>query len=390
MKYNDKIKILMPVVYPVGGIRSYIKYTFRKYDKSKFEITLISTEQEWLDIIKEDMKGYFMNTMVPTRKSDKKSLAMTIFKTLLNEKYDIIHSQGYTAGIITCMINMVFKVPHIVTLHHVFNADQYSDMIWKKYGFIRRKIIENILNQADYVQAVSNDAMNNVKENFPVFRGKNSKLIVIKNGINVESFLENKENCANLLIKEEGKITIGFLGRYMPEKGFEYIIDAVDILVYEKNITNFKVVTVGGFGGFIREYKKIIINKRLVDYFQFLDFIENVSGVLKQFDVLLLPSLGEACPLVPMEALICGIPVIAFNSIGLREVLSDTPAIMVETKNVQELANAIIGFMNNMQNYKATFIRFVPFAVRKYDVKDTSEKLRLIYNNILKNNKKMI
>ena len=69
---------------------------------------------------------------------------------------------------------------------------------------------------------------------------------------------------------------------------------------------DFRVVTVGGFGGFIREYKKEIEKKNLKDYFIFLNFQEKVAPVMKMFDILLIPSLGEACPLVPMEGLICG------------------------------------------------------------------------------------
>jgi glycosyltransferase involved in cell wall biosynthesis len=354
-----------------------------KLNKDKYEITLLSTQKKWIDTIRKDLKDHAVHTIVTKPNNIRLNFALAIFKALINKNIDIIHSQGYTAGIITCIVNKIFKVPHIITLHHVFNADQYSDKIWAKYGSIRKSIISYILMGANYIQAVSDDAKENTLEQFPILKKYYKNMIVIKNGIDTKALLVDDGSNTNT-IREDENIIIGFLGRYMPEKGFEYIIKLVDKLVNENHVRNIRIVTVGGYGGFIREYKKEIDKRGLNTYFKFHDFVENVGHLLKQFDVLLIPSLGEAGPLVPMEALVCGVPVIAFSAIGLREVLYDTPAIMVEVKNIDALKDAIMYYIDNKCNIKESFKNYIPIAIGRYDSEEKAKDLEKIYM-ILKN-----
>ncbi len=59
-------------------------------------------------------------------------------------------------------------------------------------------------------------------------------------------------------VRDPGFFYIGYFGRYMPEKGFPHLIETVDILVNQRNIRNIRILSVGGFGEFIREYQKEI------------------------------------------------------------------------------------------------------------------------------------
>jgi glycosyltransferase involved in cell wall biosynthesis len=385
MSVKRKTKVLVPVRYPVGGIRSYIKYTYRNLTPGKYEFTILGTEHKWLSLIKEDLHG--MDVEIVVAHNNLKSMAKGIFSTMRRSRYDLIHSQGYTAGVLGCFINVVFRIPHLITLHHVFNADQFSDTFWDKYGGMKRVFIERILSKADIIQCVSRDAQENFLAQFPSFLRRMDNLSTIYNGININAFMDDNGSDDCLDVKEDGKFILGFLGRYMPEKGFGYIIDAIDLLVKKKGVTDIKVVTVGGFGGFIREFKKELGKREIQEYFDFRDFTTNVRKYLIQFDVLLVPSLGEACPLVPMEALICGTPVIAFSSIGLRDVLRDTPAIMVERKNVGALVEAIIEYLRHKREWKKKFREYIPTATERFDVRHTARQLESAYVSLLNRKK---
>ena len=381
---KERLRILIPIRYPVGGIRTYLKYTHGILEKDQYEFSFLAPSIEWLNHIKNDFSDFKVKT-ISTKKGYNStiSLLLSIFRALLRDEYDLIHSQGYTAGIVSILAHIVFRLPHIITLHHVFGERQFSDSFWDKYAFLKKYAIEFLLTMADVIQTVSNDAQENLLQYFPGLRKKPEKLKAIRNGINIKEFNYNNRNNDIPFKKEKGTFYMGFLGRYMPEKGFEYIIRAVDVLVNESETKNIRVISVGGFGGFIREYQKEIEAMGLSRYFEFLHFFENVTPVLKNIELLLIPSLGESCGLVPMEGLVCATPIIAFSCLGVREVLKNTPAIMVPLRDIKRTANEILKMMNDYGNIKRKFEDFEPEARKRFDSRITAKNLEELFYNLV-------
>ncbi|MEZ4600291.1 MAG: glycosyltransferase family 4 protein [Syntrophotaleaceae bacterium] len=379
---SSKYTILVPVKYPVGGIRTYIKYTFIKFDKYKYEFILASQDCKRAEDLKEEFGDINFKVISSSSKNDFFALAKTVLKALIFQKIDLIHSQGYTAGLITCIINLFFQKPHIITLHHVFRAGQLSDSFWETFPRLKRKLIELILKRASLIQAVSEDARINLLQNFPGLSKLGARIVANSNGIDIDGFIKSTE------IKEKIQLPgniflLGFLGRFMPEKGFPYIIDIVEELIKKHQFTEFRVVSIGTFGGFFREYKKIIEQRELTQYFIFPGFVKNTYNALSKIHILLIPSLGEACPLVPMEALIAGTPVIGFSCIGLREVLAGTPGILVPVKDVDGMVKEILNIKSNFQQMKTEFIDFIPVAKARFDVTNTAIRLEQLYKQLL-------
>lgn len=381
---TNKVNILVPVKYPVGGIRTYLKYTYGNLDRNKYSFTLLGLDPDWLKLIKNDLQKHEVNLVLGNEKENTFGIGRLIFKALLASKFDIIHSQGYTSGVIASLVNLLFRIPHIITLHHVFNAGQYSDTFWQRHVWVKRFTLERILNRADVIQSVSLDARENILSTFPLFRKKPDKIVVIPNGVDVDTFVNNGKNNEVLLGGYDNTFIIGFLGRYMPEKGFPHLIEAVDYLVKQRKVKDFKVLSIGGFGGFIREYKKEVNRRGLTQYFEFLGFVENVYHFLTQVHAVVIPSLGEAAGIVSMEALIAGVPVVAFSCIGLREVLADTPAIMVPVGDYEAMANEVVRVKKDYENIKRGFEDFIPKAKERYSVDNTSKKLEEVFSKLIK------
>jgi glycosyltransferase involved in cell wall biosynthesis len=66
--------------------------------------------------------------------------------------------------------------------------------------------------------------------------------------------------------------------------------------------------------------------------------VYGIAGMLKDFDVLLMPSRFEGLPLLAVEALMAGVPVVAFDSPGLREVFPAGYPLLAPTQNVEAIA----------------------------------------------------
>jgi glycosyltransferase involved in cell wall biosynthesis len=95
--------------------------------------------------------------------------------------------------------------------------------------------------------------------------------------------------------------------------------------------------------------------------------------LLKGLDVVAIPSVSEAGPLLPMEAMVAGVPIIGTDCIGLREVLRDTPSRMVRAANSVELANAIEAEMRNPSTAEAR--AFAPQARSRFDVRQQAGRM---------------
>jgi glycosyltransferase involved in cell wall biosynthesis len=122
----------------------------------------------------------------------------------------------------------------------------------------------------------------------------------------------------------------------------------------------------------------MIVRKGLMEYFRFMPFAPNIAETIRGVDVVVMPSLWEACPLQPMETLVCGTPLICTNCIGLREVISDTPARVVPISDAQALTDAIYSEINFSS--KDDFIAFREVAKNRYDVMKTKEEIVDLYN----------
>ena len=389
---SNTIKLLTVIRNPLGGIRTYIKYTYGSLNSRKYQITILSAKEEEKDsdYIKYDLKNLDVKIIYAKGKYQNIMLLFSIFRVLYKSNIDIIHSQGLTAAVLSVLGNAISRKPHIITSHDVFRNDQFLPPL----GNFKKKILAFLLGMPDVIQSVGNDAQQNLIDFLPSLKKKKTKLVVIKNGIRIESFISNTDTGDHSLRKglgyEEDTILFGFLGRFMPQKGFITLIDALEELSRAEELTRpFRVIAFGD-GDFIREYTRIIENKNLCKYFIFYGFCPNINERMVDLDAVVMPSLWEAFGLVAAESLIMGCPVIASDCIGLREVVANTPAIIVKSGDSHSLAMAIKNFIMNPEPTKRHTLQFVPLAKQRFNIENTAKQLdELIHVTIYKSKLKL-
>src|SRR4051812_9357126 len=125
MKKDERERILVLVRHPVGGIRTYLKYTYNRLSPEKYAFTIVTIKGAEVDLIEQDLKDF---NPVLVRVEGRK-LNWEMFKAarriLKRERIAMIHSQGLTAGLIGIAANLASGRPHLVTSHDVFREDQF-------------------------------------------------------------------------------------------------------------------------------------------------------------------------------------------------------------------------------------------------------------------------
>ena len=135
-----------------------------------------------------------------------------------------------------------------------------------------------------------------------------------------------------------------FVGRLIPEKGVHFLIRAVEIL-RERGIEAHCRVVGSSFagGGKVTPYVKMLrrSSPSNVSFEGFRAHTEIVSEY-RQADIVCCPSVSQdPFPGVPLEAMACGVPVVATRVGGIPEIAVDGGVLLVEPKSALQLADAL-------------------------------------------------
>ena len=168
---------------------------------------------------------------------------------------------------------------------------------------------------------------------------------LLMNAIDMSKFKPNdlmRNKNRNRLGIEKKRYAILFVGRLEKPKGPGYLLECIPFL--NSQGFNFHIFLAGD--GTYKDYlENYVMRNRFETQVTFLGQISHVELPLyyNMADVLVLPSEMEGIPMVILEALACGTPVVASNVGGIPDVVIDhTNGIILDDLNPKRLASAII------------------------------------------------
>lgn len=366
---NLNLNILVVARWPLGGIRTYMRYMFSHFPvECKLTVLAASTQED--AALAEDVRSYGASFRLAKVKGTL-DFAAAVRSELSNKRYDIILSQGFVSVVAVYLANIVYRVPHILTIHGIVEPQYLSGRL----GFLKRRFLGWVLSQVTVLYGVSADILQHLYEEFPRLRTNGPQPLVILNGVEPGMFDLLPDQPLNLRAQlgiADRTFLFGFFGRFMPQKGFDLLIEAVERIRTEQPETDVAVVAVGS-GDYIREYQAKIRNKRLEPYFHFLPFQPLVHHLYPQVNVVVMPSRWEASGLLAMEALCTGVPLIASDCIGLRETVKDTPAFITISEDQNDLVACMLSTIKDSK--LISFQDFRTEARKRYDVASSAQKL---------------
>ena len=323
--------------------------------KEKFEI--VRTNENNVDTIR-----------VYYKKPENKILSLIRFyranmKALkLCRKPDLIHVHILTRlGVIAWIQKILHKTPYIITEH------------WSRYlpgndfgGFLRKLFTKIVVRNAETVTTVTENLAIAMKNHGL----KNDKYVVLPNVVNLDMFHISKRNnnpCKIIHIscfEDKSKNISGLLEslKIIDDKGIDFkcklIGEGMDLNLMKEKAKELQLINKVSFTGLLQ-------GQALAD--------ELSSG-----DFLVLSSNYENMPVVILEALASGLPVVSTNVGGIKEMIDDTKGILVKPRNKEALAEAMIKMIETHKNYDANYLR--NSVIEKYGYESVGRFLDSIYN----------
>lgn len=302
-------------------------------------------------------------------------ILMLFFNTLwVARKADLIHAHWSLSGLAGVIAGKLLNKQVAVMLHHG-NISLKKDPLIK---FVAKKS-NIVLCNSSYTQS-------------KVLQGNvNRKCSVISPGVDIERF--HPQIDTRVFFSREPDIPrnrplILSLGRLIGWKGFEYLIDAMQMM----HTDPLPYLLIGGRGPLKKNLELHIKQKGIEDRIKLMGPIpyEFIHHYYAAVDAFILPSIvdregnTEGLGVVLLEALACGKPCVASNVGGIPDIIKDGKnGFLVEPKNSRALADRITALIENeilrqkMSEYGRRFVE------NNFSWKAKAQELYITYQKLI-------
>ncbi len=304
------------------------------------------------------------------------------FKTFLEcvKSSDLIHVHGhpYLSSLYAAKVAKLYGKPLVLTQHNTFI--EYNNF-WNHAEKLNDIVIgRQTLNWAGKIIAVSN-----ATKNYVLGLGADpKKTVVLHNGVDLNRFKPltgiKDEMRKKLGIPKDASIALT-VRRLVYKNGIDTLIESAKIAIKENPRLIFLVVGRGPDSNQVKaktEQLGIQKNFRLAGFISDRDLplYYNVA------DFFVLPSKsGEGLPLVALEAMACGLPVIATNVGGISEIMIDGYGKLVPPNSPASLAEAVLEFSHKQFEHGKRDLRAL--IEQKYSWDKNVKKLVEIYEELI-------
>ncbi|OGI26436.1 MAG: hypothetical protein A3J76_00560 [Candidatus Moranbacteria bacterium RBG_13_45_13] len=238
------------------------------------------------------------------------------------------------------------KTKTVVTIHDL--AFKFFPHFFPKKDLRRLNYFTDYaIGKSDRIIAVSNSTKNDILKLYPGIR--NEKIKVIYHGYDKKLFHENisQEKIEEVKARYALRVSryVIYVGAIQPRKNISVLIDAFESLRREKSYEDVGLVIAGDLGWLYDDTVSKI--EKAENVFATGKFeTEDLPALLRGAEAFVLPSLYEGFGLPLIEAMACGVPVIAADNSSLSEIVGES-GLLFKAKNADSLTEALRKLLEN-------------------------------------------
>ena len=346
------------VVYELATRMKQKGHEVTVYDRSTKHISGVQLDKRC------DYRGVKISSVWTVEKKGFAALTSSFFAAIKSAfgDFDVvhIHAEGPAA---VCLIPKLGGKKVIVTVHGLdWARAKWGGFASKYIKFGEKQAVKN----ADEIIVLSKSVQDYFEKKYC------RKTVYIPNGVCRPNIVLPDKIIKYWNIEKDSYVL--FLGRIVPEKGLNYLIDA-----WRGVKTNKKLVITGGSSdtnGFLNELKKTAGSNVIFTGFQQGRILEELFSNAYLY---VLPSDLEGMPLSLLEAMSYGNCCVTSDIPECKEVVEDK-AITFPKGNVEELRSVIQELLNNPKKVQKYKDEAADFICRKYNWDEVVEKTLDIYN----------
>lgn len=362
---NKKILFVATVT---GHIKAFHTPYLKLFKEMGYEVHVASKGNDEIKYCDQHFEIPFSRT--PLKKQN--IMAYKMLKKIINlNQYEIIHCHTPVGGVLTRLAAKKArkKATRVIYTAHGFHFYKGAPL---KNWFIYYPIEKYLSRYTDTLITITKEDYELAKKKF-----KKVKNIEYVHGVGLDTSrfdVNIEENDIKLLRTELGITTDNIILSYVAElnanKNQMFLIKVIQELIKENKRY---VLLLIGKGNKKEEYEQYVKQNKLEEHVKILGKRNDIPQLLKLTDIYVASSIREGLPVNIMEAMYMGLPIIATDNRGHRELLGDGIGYISndfthykdEIKRISNSQNNIA--FNNKEN------------AMKYSLKNIMNKMKDIY-----------
>ncbi|MFH1055289.1 MAG: glycosyltransferase family 4 protein [Candidatus Altiarchaeota archaeon] len=339
----------------LGGMEIHAMDLAKGIAKSGHEVIVI-TSRHPSGIMHESVDGveiYYTDVDATSKKPLGRKALNKLEELHREKKFDVVHSQSTAAFYyVRDGIKKRLGVPLITTMHGTSLSEirsiinqGFSLMLFPKilfHTFNHYYWTKEFIKESEAVIAISKELSEDIPKEFNIAK---DTVKTIYNGIDTTVFRSYASKVMGEYPGERIILSVSVLHR---QKGVQYLIEALAKLV--DRIPNAHLIVVGD-GPYRKSLEQRTIRLKLGKNVTFMGKVqhEGLADYYNACEAFIIPTIRvEGLPLIELEAMACGKPVIASEIGGIPSVITDgVNGLLVKPKDIDTLANRLIEVLEN-------------------------------------------
>jgi glycosyltransferase involved in cell wall biosynthesis len=287
---------------------------------------------------------------------------------LRDRRIDVVHSHLYHANLYGRLAARRERIPAVASVHNT-----YAQSKW------HRRLLNRYL--ARYTHVVTASSADVERDLLLVDRLPRAKVMRLPNCIDLSRVRTDvaPAEAKRRLGFADADCLIGAVGRIEEQKGHAYLLEAFAQLRSRTGAENLKLLVVGD-GRLLPQLREMAARLGIADACRFPGQIARLADVYRAIDVFVMPSLWEGLSLAMLEAMAAGLPVVATEVGGARDVLGDNEwGLLVPPRDASALARAIDRLLANPRDRETFAARGAARVREHYGVNILAAQLAEIY-----------
>lgn len=288
----------------------------------------ISNKHNYMELTR---KNHFLNLWRLTRHINKQAI-------------DVIHANSLRMVLYAgCLRMLAFnrKMKIVYTKHNITSLENFP----KLFSSLMNLCVTSIITVSEYEKRV-----------LVQYGVQEDKITTVYNGVDLEKFPFTEK-------PKHDVFKVGILARLSPEKNHHLFLDIAASMKAEKDIKFY----IAGDGPERESILEKIQKSGISDRVTLLGEVKEPQEFLQSMDALLLTSKREVFPMVILEAMATGTPVVTINRGGISEAIADgETGMMVDNHCLEAFCEKILSLKSNWELRKCIILAAREKVVRNF------------------------
>lgn len=324
------------------------------------------------EVLKAVQGHVFDDVIFPCRKRLDISAILALRRYILKNDIDIVHSHKYKTNLYSLVAVLGTHCKLISTCHNWLG----NSLKMKFYAALDKQVLRAF----DVAVGVSTTVERELIKYLP-----RNKVRKIENGVDLGKFsnLDHTKNETKQELGLTGRTVVGYVGRLSEGKGIQFLIKALVDLIQQKPNVSCLIV---GDGEYSLQLKALAQALGLSDKVLFTGRRNDVPRLYSAMDIFVLPSLEEAFPMVILEAMATGVPVVATGVGDIPRIIEDgSTGLIVKSRSSEALSQALTFVLENQDQVQDMATEARRVVEQNYSSDIMARRYKDVYKQVISN-----